>query len=89
MTRKLLLSNRSKQPKANLRKIITREWVETADERCPLACVWFALGETPGKQDDEPGLSGPAFYRSLRKAGFFAPYSSFWSTLNATIQIKS
>ena len=44
-------------------------WVETADERCPLACVWFALPGIDSSQDDEPDLSQPAFSGLSLKAG--------------------
>ena len=40
---------------------ITRRWVETGDERCPLACVWFALPEIAADEDDDD-------QRSQRKA---------------------
>jgi hypothetical protein len=36
-----------KKSATNLRKtlpVLRRTWVETGDARCPLACVWFALG---------------------------------------------
>lgn len=69
MTRLILNIDRFKAPRSGPRKIITRRWVETADERCPLAGVWFALGEILDTQDDEPGLPEPAFYRFLWKAG--------------------
>jgi hypothetical protein len=48
---------------------ITRRWVETADERCPLACVWFALPEIAAEQDDEPDSRRPAFSSFGLKAG--------------------
>jgi high affinity Mn2+ porin len=48
---------------------LTRRWVETADERCPLACVWFALPEISADQDDEPDLRRPAFSLFGLKAG--------------------
>ena len=48
---------------------ITRRWVETADERCPLACVWFALPEISTDQDDESESRWPAFSLSRLKAG--------------------
>ena len=35
--------------------------VETGDQRCPLACVWFALPETAADLDDEPQGVRPAF----------------------------
>ncbi len=49
---------------------IARRWVETADERCPLACVWFALPDVVSDQDDEPGLPRPAFSLFRLKAGY-------------------
>jgi high affinity Mn2+ porin len=52
---------------------IIRRWVETADERCPLACVWFALPETAADrnvdQDDESESPRPAFSLLRSKAG--------------------
>jgi hypothetical protein len=60
--RRRTLSNR---PRVEL----TRRWVETADERCPLACVWFALPEISADQDDEPDLRWPAFSWFGLKAG--------------------
>jgi high affinity Mn2+ porin len=50
--------------------IVTR-WVETADERCPLACVWFALPlADKADQDDDPGSKQPAFSNRSLKAGY-------------------
>ena len=51
--------------------VIVPRWVETADERCPLACVWFALSEPLSDQDDDPGITRPAFSGFFRKAGYF------------------
>ena len=48
---------------------ISRRWVETADERCPLACVWFALPQS-NEEDDESGLAWPAFSHLFWKAGY-------------------
>ena len=48
---------------------IIRRWVETGDERCPLACVWFALPETAADQDDEPESPQPAFSLFRLRAG--------------------
>jgi hypothetical protein len=48
---------------------INRRWVETTDERCPLACVWFALAEIAADQDDEPESPQPAFSSFRLKAG--------------------
>ncbi len=50
------------------RSEITQRWVETADERCPLACVWFCLPEI-ADQDDESDSPRPAFYLFYPKAG--------------------
>ena len=47
----------------------SRRWVETADERCPLACVWFALPEINAEQDDESEPRRPAFSLFRLKAG--------------------
>jgi high affinity Mn2+ porin len=50
---------------------MVRRWVETADERCSLACVWFALPGTDLDigQDDEPDSPWPAFSIFRWKAG--------------------
>ena len=48
---------------------ISRRWVETGDERCPLACVWFALPEI-ADQDDESESARPAFSWFRSKAGY-------------------
>ena len=40
---------------------IVRRWIETADERCPLACIWFAQPAITAAQDDEPEPTWPAF----------------------------
>lgn len=59
-----------KQPVAGRpRAEIIQRWVETADERCPLACVWFALPEIVADQDDEPDSPQPAFSWVSLKAG--------------------
>ncbi len=49
---------------------IIQRWVETADERCPLACVWFALPEAVSDEDDECDLLWPAFSRFRLEAGY-------------------
>ena len=42
MIQRILPRNPSRGTVANRPRVeITRRWVETADERCPLACVWF------------------------------------------------
>lgn len=45
-----------------------QRWVETADERCPLACAWCVLPENLDEQDEDSWLRWPAF--SHGKAGF-------------------
>jgi high affinity Mn2+ porin len=54
---------------ATNRAEIVQRWVETADERCPLACVWFALPEINAEQDDESEPRRPAFFSFRSKAG--------------------
>jgi high affinity Mn2+ porin len=59
---------------AHPRTEIVRRWVETADERCPLACVWFALpgivvDQPAADQTDEPDSTQPAFSWFALKAG--------------------
>jgi hypothetical protein len=54
---------------------ITRRWVETADERCPLACVWFALPEMTADQDDESELPRPAFSTCVRRQAVCTPFT--------------
>jgi len=44
----------------NSRTSLTRAFVETGDERCPLAGVWSRLPEMDAALDDEPGLTWPA-----------------------------
>jgi high affinity Mn2+ porin len=84
----------SKRTTANRsRTELIRRWVETADERCPLACVWFAMPETVADMDDEPKLNRPAFFLRLLKAGFLHPVhirparSSLVPSLKNAIQI--
>ena len=48
----------------NSRLSLTRAFVETGDERCPLAGIWSRLPEMDAalsfNSDDEPGLTRPA-----------------------------
>ena len=67
-------------------------WIETADERCPLACVWFALPENAVDPDDDSESPRPAFFLVRSKAGclhsvhtFPAP-STLAQTLKNSIQ---
>jgi len=70
MIKRILHLDRSNQPTVRPRPEIIPRWVETADERCPLACVWFALPETLADQDDDPGsIQQPAFSQFFLKAG--------------------
>jgi hypothetical protein len=53
---------------------IQREWVETGDARCPLACVWFALGHTEAARSEpqdpsESERTWPALLRVKRREG--------------------
>ena len=70
MIQKILRRSLSRRAVASPRTEMIRRWVETADERCPLACVWFALPEAASEQDDEPRLSRPAFSFFRLKAGY-------------------
>ena len=45
-------------PQTN-RVSLTRSFVETGDERCPLAGIWSRLPELDAAVDDEPGLIWP------------------------------
>ena len=45
----------------NSRISLTRSFVETGDERCPLAGIWSRLPEMDAAVDDEPGLAQPAW----------------------------
>lgn len=55
-------------PNSN-RLTLTRIFVETGDERCPLAGIWSRLPELEAAIDsaieDDPGLSWPALRRLL------------------------
>jgi hypothetical protein len=70
MIQRILPHRPSKRTVANRPRVeITRRWVETADERCPIACVWFALPEIGADQDDESESPRPAFSSFRLKAG--------------------
>jgi high affinity Mn2+ porin len=68
MIRRAILRKPSGRTATNRAEIVQR-WVETADERCPLACVWFALPEVSAEQDDESEPRQPAFSSPRSKAG--------------------
>ena len=74
MTKRTLHLNLSKANTVRPRPNIVPRWIETADERCPFACVWFALppvlADTAlAEQDDDPGSMRPAFSQFSLKAG--------------------
>ena len=48
---------------------IVQRWVETGNDRCPLAYVWFVLPEIDADLDDESQLPRPAFSSFRSKAG--------------------
>lgn len=50
---------------------LRRRWIETADERCPIAGTWFALPVEQDEQDEDHWLRWPAFSRLRKKAGLF------------------
>ena len=68
-----ILPRRSETVVDRCRTQIVQRWVETADERCPLACVWFVLPEIATDQEIESELPWPAFYLSRPKAGYLHP----------------
>ena len=63
-------------PQNTKRMSLTRSFVETGDERCPLAGIWSRLPEMDAAADDEPGLTWPVrgafLFRALlwRASGF-------------------
>ena len=66
------------QPESRSRPVIRSRWIETADERCPIACTWFPVAESPKEQDDEPGLAWPVFLPMRWRTG---PLSSIRNLL--------
>jgi high affinity Mn2+ porin len=48
---------------------VVQRWVETADARCPLVCVWIALPDPIADQNDDSHLRWPAFSWFGLKAG--------------------
>ncbi|HXB62051.1 MAG TPA: hypothetical protein VNU94_04285 [Acidobacteriaceae bacterium] len=61
-----------------------RKWVETGDARCPIACVWFALGRADAVQSDlqdlcESDRPWPALFRFKLNGGGRAFSSLFHS----------
>jgi high affinity Mn2+ porin len=67
---KILLRALGKTSEPRTQIEIARRWVETADERCPLASVWFALPEITSELDEEDQFIQPAFALSGLKAGY-------------------
>jgi high affinity Mn2+ porin len=70
MIRQTMHRTRSKAYRPAARPAIVRRWVETADERCPLACVWFAMPGLANEADDEPASIWPVFSILLKKTGY-------------------
>jgi high affinity Mn2+ porin len=68
---------------------ITRHWVETADERCPLACVWLARPELMADHDDESDLRWPAFLPFRSRAGYLHSVHFFTATLFSAQSLKN
>jgi high affinity Mn2+ porin len=68
---------------------IVRRWVETGDERCPLACVWFALPEIAIDQDDEPDSLQPAFSLFRWKAGCLLSIHTLPAPFNLAQSLKN
>jgi hypothetical protein len=80
----------SKRIVANRPRVeITRRWVETADERCPLVCVWFALLETSVDEGDEAQLQQPAFSSIRLKAGCLHSFHNFPATFFLAQSLKN
>ena len=71
------------------RTSIVGRWVETADERCPLACVWFALPEIAADQDVEPELPWPAFSLFRLKAGRLHPIHTLSAPFTLAQSLKT
>ncbi len=90
MIDRILPRNPSRQTAENRpRAEIVRRWVETADERCPLACVWFALSDISADQDDEPESRWPAFSLSRLKAGCLQSINSLAAPSNLAQSLKN
>ena len=77
MTKRIAHKTHTIRPRTDM----VRRWVETADERCPLACVWFALptnaDATLADQDDDPGSMRPTFSYFSLKAGCCSIFTIF------------
>jgi hypothetical protein len=56
MIRDIFRLNRLKQNRTCHTPAIRMRWVETADERCPLACTWSPILDQFDEQEEEPGL---------------------------------
>jgi high affinity Mn2+ porin len=74
MIQRILPRNSPRQAATNRpRAEIIQRWVETADERCPLACVWFAMQDIAADQDDESESTWPTFSSFRSKVGCLHP----------------
>jgi hypothetical protein len=57
---------------------LTRTFVETGDERCPLAGIWLRLADdSPTPASDEPERTWPALRRSLLWRAFHPRLTPF------------
>jgi hypothetical protein len=56
---------------------LTRAFVETGDERCPLAGIWSRLPEIDAAADDDPGLAMPAWRVLLSRALSWRAFRSY------------
>jgi high affinity Mn2+ porin len=90
MIQRILPHNPPRRTVANRPHVeIIRRWVETADERCPLACVWFALPEIDADQDEEPDSRQPAFSSFRLKAGCLQSINNPPAPFNLAHSLKS
>ena len=71
------------------RQEIARQWVETGDERCPLAGVWFALPDLVSDPDDEPQIRWPVFSLFRGKAGCLHPVHNFPARCSLAPHLKN
>ena len=92
MIQRILHHKRAKQQSGADRPEMIQRWVETADERCPLACAWFALpgildDQPAAGQGDEPDANSLPSPCSLRRQAVCIPFTFFlhhlpdWLTL--------
>ena len=81
MIQKILRRNPSGRAATGSRAEIVRRWVETADERCPLACVWFAMPERRLRTRTMSPITTACLLLVLVEGRLFASYSHFSCTI--------